>query len=127
MTAETSSQSVQTEGLSPAAKRALEIFERDARISYGDDLLKIILFGSRARGDARPESDVDIAVVLKGVRDRRADRDRLADIAYEAIVETYVDVQVLPISQDEWERPELHRNPDLICAIRRDGMSVDSF
>jgi uncharacterized protein len=127
MTAETSSQSLRTEGLTPAVKRALEIFLRDARLSYGDNLLKVVLFGSRARGDAHPASDVDIAVVLKDIRDRGEDRNRLADIAYEAIVETYVHVQALPISQDEWERPELHRNPDLIRAIRRDGMSVDSF
>ncbi len=126
MTVETSSQQSRTEGLTPAAMRALEIFERDTRRSYGDDLLKIVLFGSRARGDARPESDVDVAVVLKDIRDRRTDRDRLADLAYEAIVETYVDVQALPISRDEWEHPELHRNPDLIRAIKRDGRSIES-
>jgi predicted nucleotidyltransferase len=103
MTTETSFQSIQPEAFSPAAKRALEIFERDARLSYGEDLLKIVLFGGRARGDARPESDVDVAVVLKLIRDRRADRDRLADIAYEAIVETGVDLHAIPISQEEWE------------------------
>jgi uncharacterized protein len=127
MTAETSSQTFQTQHWPPAAKRALEVFVRGARLSYGDNLLKVIIFGSRARGDAHRESDVDIAVVLKHIHDRGADRNRLADIAYEAIVETYVDVQVLPISQDEWERPELHRNPDLIRAIKRDGMFVESF
>jgi len=68
---------------------------KDTRLAYGDDLLKIVLFGSRARGDAHPESDVDVAVVLKDIQDRGADRNRLADIAYEAIVETYVDVQAV--------------------------------
>lgn len=33
---------------------------------------KIILFGSRARGDARPDSDVDILVVLPVCDDRKA-------------------------------------------------------
>ena len=45
----------------------------------------------------------------------------MADIAYDAI-ETYVDVQALPISENEWEHPELHRNPALVRAIKRDGM-----
>jgi len=34
--------------------------------------LKVILFGSRARSDARPDSDVDILVVMPGAPDKRA-------------------------------------------------------
>jgi uncharacterized protein len=125
MPADASLQALRTEGLTPTATRALELFARDARRSYGDDLQRIVLFGSRARGDAGPDSDVDVAVVLKDIRDRVADRNRLADIAYDAIVETYVDVQALPISQDEWDHPDLHRNPDLIRAIKRDGRYIE--
>lgn len=33
---------------------------------YQDRLVKLILFGSQARGKAQPESDWDILVVLKG-------------------------------------------------------------
>jgi predicted nucleotidyltransferase len=33
---------------------------------YGDRLVKLVLFGSRARGDARPDSDIDVLVVLRG-------------------------------------------------------------
>lgn len=33
---------------------------------YGERFRKAILFGSRARGDAGPESDVDVLVVLDG-------------------------------------------------------------
>ncbi len=33
---------------------------------YGDRLTKMVLYGSQARGDARPDSDIDILVVLKG-------------------------------------------------------------
>lgn len=34
--------------------------------------LKVILFGSRARADARPDSDVDLLVVMAGTPDKRA-------------------------------------------------------
>ena len=33
---------------------------------YGDRLDRVLLYGSRARGDAGPESDVDVLVVLRG-------------------------------------------------------------
>jgi len=118
--------SLMTGGLEPAAAKAVEIFSRDARGAYGDSLLKIILFGSRARGDAGPDSDVDLAIVLRSIQSRSAERNRLADIAYDAIVETSLGVQAIPISEDEWEHPDRHRNPDLIRAIRRDGVVVDS-
>jgi uncharacterized protein len=33
---------------------------------YGDRLTHLILFGSQARGDATPESDIDVLIVLRG-------------------------------------------------------------
>ena len=33
---------------------------------YGDRLNRLILYGSRARGDAAPSSDIDVLVVLRG-------------------------------------------------------------
>ncbi len=33
---------------------------------YGDRIVQLILFGSQARGDAHPDSDIDVLVVLKG-------------------------------------------------------------
>lgn len=41
---------------------------------FGDDLVSVVLFGSRARGDARPESDIDVLVVVRGLPRRRWDR-----------------------------------------------------
>src|SRR5215471_13769906 len=35
------------------------------------DVEKLILFGSRARGEARPDSDYDVAVVVRDLSDRR--------------------------------------------------------
>jgi len=108
-----------------AAALALDLFSRAAHTAYGGALAKLVLFGSRPRGDARSDSDIDVAVILRDVRDRRAERDRLADLAYDAIVETGLDIQTVPISVDEWEYPEHHTNPALIRAIKRDGIVVE--
>ena len=42
------------------------------RIVNAVDPMRIVLFGSRARGDARPDSDYDLLVILDQVQDRRA-------------------------------------------------------
>ena len=36
------------------------------KAKYGDRLCGIILYGSEARGDAEPDSDIDLLVLLKG-------------------------------------------------------------
>jgi predicted nucleotidyltransferase len=115
-----------TEGLTTAAATALALFGDAARASYGDRLAKIVLFGSRARGDGRSDSDLDVAVVLRDFVDKGADRNRLADLAYDAIVETGIDIQTVPVSLDEWEHPDHHSNPALIRAIKRDGKVIEA-
>ena len=52
---------------------------------YGDRLERVVLFGSRARGDAGEDSDYDIAVFLKDLKEgdldtRWRELDRLADL-----------------------------------------------
>jgi predicted nucleotidyltransferase len=114
-----------TEGLTSAAATALALFGDAARASYGERLAKLVLFGSRARGEGRSDSDLDIAVVLRDLADKRADRNRLADLAYDAIVETSMDIQAVPVSLDEWDHPDHHSNPALIRAIKRDGKIIE--
>ena len=41
---------------------------------YGDQIERVVLFGSRARGDARPDSDYDVALFLKSLPDRWAEQ-----------------------------------------------------
>jgi predicted nucleotidyltransferase len=44
----------------------------------GARIERVVLFGSRARGDARPDSDYDVAVFLKGLPDRWVELHQLA-------------------------------------------------
>lgn len=44
---------------------------------FGENLLRVILYGSRARGDAHPDSDVDILIVLHDFNDLEVEYDRI--------------------------------------------------
>jgi predicted nucleotidyltransferase len=44
----------------------LVTLRRQLQELYGERLVKLLLYGSQARGDATPWSDVDLLVVLKG-------------------------------------------------------------
>jgi uncharacterized protein len=71
-------------------------------------LYRLILFGSRARGDADYYSDLDVVVVLDGPLDEAA-REVISDCAWEAGFAQGVVVVPVAFSRHEWENgPERH-------------------
>ena len=52
---------------------------------YGPRIERVVLYGSRARGDAHPDSDYDVAVFLEGLEDRWPEMNRLADLSTELL------------------------------------------
>jgi predicted nucleotidyltransferase len=103
--------------------RAARLFV--ARVARSFPLRGARLFGSRARGAFRPDSDADIAVLLEGPhRPFLATKLELADIAYDVLLETGVHIQPLPLWEEEWEHPETFSNPRLIENIQREGIPL---
>jgi predicted nucleotidyltransferase len=96
-----------------------------AKVAGQYDLAAAILFGSRARRNHRPESDADLAVVLRGAHGRRVDEAlKMADIAFDVMLETGILIEAIPLWEDEWEHPENFNNPALIENIRREGVRL---
>jgi predicted nucleotidyltransferase len=89
-----------------------------ARI-YGDRLERVVLFGSRARGDARPESDYDVAVFLRDLADRFQELDRLAHLSTALIDETGEVVNALAYGAGAYNE----RTP-LMREIRHEGVDI---
>jgi predicted nucleotidyltransferase len=109
----------------PAAgdSRAVSAFIEKLRGRY--EVSQTIMFGSRARGDNRPDSDLDLAVVLNGERgdfiDTKLD---MAGLAFDVLMETGILVQAFPIWGDDLAHPEQFPNPALIRNIAREGIRL---
>lgn len=105
---------------------ALRRFAADLAAHYGERLDDLFLFGSRARQDHEPDSDVDVVVLLKD-DDWRVFKEKMdiAGIATDTIVETGVHVQGWPVSRSDWEHPDRHTNPALIRNMRRDAKPIE--
>lgn len=74
-------------------------FRERAELALPDRVKRVVLFGSRARADARRQSDWDVAVFVTG---RASSRDtlELADAAYDLIVETGETIHPVALSED---------------------------
>jgi len=84
-----------------------------------------LVYGSRARGDHKPDSDTDLAVILKGERgDRYKVSGDMAAIAFDVMLETGVLVSALPLWEDEFRQPDSFSNPALIANIKREGLRL---
>jgi predicted nucleotidyltransferase len=86
---------------------------------YGDRLERVVVFGSRARGDGHAGSDYDVAVFLRDMHDRTSELYRLADLSTEIISETGEFVHAMPFRAGAYEE----RTP-LMLGIRQDGIDL---
>lgn len=89
------------------------------------DIAGALLYGSRARGTHRPDSDADLAVILRGEPQRVLPTTlEMSDVAYDVLLETGINISPLPVWLDEWMRPETHSNPALLRNIAAEGIPV---
>ncbi len=96
-----------------------------ALIASRYEMAGAIVYGSRARGTHRPDSDADLAVFLKGDHQKVLTTTlAMADVAYDVLLETGINISPLPVWLDEWEHPESYSNPALLYNIAREGIRL---
>ncbi len=101
------------------ADPVLQRFKTALQDMYGDQIDRIVLFGSRARGEGRADSDYDVAVFLKSLPDRWAQQTRLADLRVMFLDQdgVFFDAKAFPSVAYEEATPLMHD-------IRQDGLVV---
>ena len=69
----------------------------------GEDLVSIVLFGSRARGTATSDSDFDLLIVARSLPDEKGKRELALDIA-EVGFDHGLPVQIILVTSEEAEQ-----------------------
>ena len=89
--------------------RRTQVVERIRQAAYKmGPLVKTILYGSEARGDAHPDSDIDLLVLVDKDKLSYADKDSIIASFYDIELETGVIISTLIMPRKEWEnRPFL--------------------
>jgi len=89
--------------------------------AYGDRIERVVLFGSRARGDAQEGSDYDVAVFLnlKQSDTLWSEWDRLADLRVQFLDAGGPFIEAIP-----FHASDCHRRTPLMHEIRKDGLSL---
>src|SRR5258706_10028303 len=86
--------------LKPNDRRAIEAFVEALRRDLDTRLLMLALFGSKARGDDLPDSDIDFLVVIEG--DARDLERRLGNLTAAVDLEHSVLINTLVFSRERW-------------------------
>jgi predicted nucleotidyltransferase len=87
---------------------------------YGDRLVKLVLFGSQARGEAEPWSDVDVLVVLKGPVQSGEEIRRTSVLVAELSLRNSVVISRVFVDEDTFSTRE---NP-LLENVRAEGIEL---
>ena len=102
-------------------RKAVGLFKASLADRLPGEKVQLLLFGSKARGDDRRGSDIDLMVLLK------SDAQSVVDEVYETVTETQlktdVSMSLKPVSRRRfaaWKR----KGSPFICNVLQDGVLV---
>ncbi|BAI91884.1 nucleotidyltransferase domain-containing protein [Limnospira fusiformis CCALA 023] len=61
----------------------IEFIKNWFKIHYSDQVVQIILYGSQARGEAKPDSDIDLLIVMKSAFNYTDEIDKTSEFIQE--------------------------------------------
>ncbi|WP_448572197.1 nucleotidyltransferase domain-containing protein [Trichothermofontia sp.] len=106
--------------MQPQLQTILNHLKQSLADLYGDRLCHLTLFGSQARGDAEPDSDIDVLVILKPPVNPGAEIQRTGQLI--SSLSLHYDVVISCLFMDETQY-QTHNSP-LLRNVRQEGVSL---
>jgi predicted nucleotidyltransferase len=106
--------------LAPPVEAALREARQALAALYGDRLVRVVLFGSHARGEAHEESDVDVLVVLRDPVNVAHEIKRLVPVEVDLLDRYDLIVHLLPFSATRYE----DRTHPLMMNVHQEGIEL---
>ncbi len=110
--------------LGPLTRRSVDLFQASNLARY--PVAEAWLYGSRATGTARTDSDVDLASVIEGepTGPTSSIAAEMGNDTWDVLSSTGLYVSPLPITAAQWRDPAQQSNPYLLASIRREGIAL---
>jgi predicted nucleotidyltransferase len=87
----------------------------------GDRMERIVIFGSKARGDYDEESDIDLAIIVRGLT--RETKNYILDTIANLEMKYFIPLSALVISKEDFERLK-KRERRIALDIENEGIQV---
>ena len=110
-----------TEVLRPEEAQAVEEFREKLLAALPDQVRDVILFGSKARSDGHPESDVDLLVILENPTKEQT--DMVHDLAFDILFDRGIDLSAITFSREEAMRKQELGTP-LMRNVAEEGIVI---
>jgi len=86
---------------------------------YGDRIERVVLYGSRARGDHREDSDYDVAVFLHNLTNYWGEADRIVEVETDILYDTGAVINALPFPAGAYRQ-----RTGFMHEVRQDGLDL---
>ncbi len=102
-------------------RAALSTLKERLNTVLGNALVKLVLYGSRARGDADPDSDVDVAIVVRGLD--KVLKERILRVVTDIELDSLVPLSTMILSENAYLQL-LDKERRLALDIEREGVPL---